>query len=482
MTLPNQFIISTKEYPLRQIDEFQSMKFGDFMIRCTESSLFYSCKLNENYEALLFGEIVKPDQPNLENQEVLKILTEQLYTSDIAGFIEEFLTCSGDYFILIRAKNLTYAFIDACGQFEIFYDLDKKRLTNNPKLLPNPKSVDYEVLDQFKLCIHDFSGIEGVKKLRPNHFLELNHGKVKRYFPTVERPIKEIGFLQGIESIKEVLSGSLLGFSKRQRTVLPITAGYDSRLLLAAYPDSNEEGGRESFIYQHSSLPSDHIDIRIGKQLSIEKGLSHSVYKYNPELSQSQIAMYNELYMPRTELAPRILNGDGLLFSDALVLNGNIGEIGRTYFGINDRATPAQLATMIGQKGNPKVMQLMSAWKNEIDMEHCGKGNLLDLFYWEERMGNWAAKAKTEMRIATRVVSPMNNHQLWTTVLGIDHKYRTTVNNKLFTNLIKSLDKDLLKFPINPGIKNSMMKGMNAIGIYKHYKRIYWKLKAGLWQ
>lgn len=377
--------------------------------------------------------------------------------------------------ILKNGYNIN-VYIDACGQFEVFYDLSTEHVSNNPLLIPNRVGEPPFWMLKHKLSVFDYCGFDNVKKLRPNHYLNLNENYPVRYFPNTQRPVTPVHFDDAVTEVANIMSGTLQAFIRRQRTVLPITAGYDSRLLLAACP----ENGVETFIYRHPGMSPDHLDIQIGAQLAAAKGIPHNIFSYDSALQPEQTDLFQQLFMPRLELAPRILNGDALHFADALLLNGNIGEIGRTNFGINDRVKPAELATMLGHKKNDAVKKLMKQWIESIPLEHCGEGNLLDLFYWEERMGNWAAKAKSELRIATRVVSPMNSHRLWKTVLGVKHKNRTTVENKLFLGVIEMLDKRLMPFPINPGRKTAVMKAMVKTKVYSPYKKLYWKLKSNL--
>ncbi len=396
--------------------------------------------------------------------------------SDNRKFLQSLLKCSGGYCIILINGDKTDVFIDACAQFEIFYDLAGAHLTNNPLLIPNRIGEPPAWMLKYKLCVFDYCGFENVKKLRPNHYLDFNDLNQIRYFPIAERPVTPIHFDDAVTTIANILSGTLKAFANRQRTVLPVTAGYDSRILLAA----SSANAVEAFIYRHPGMASNHLDIQIGKALAEAKGMKHSVYTYDPELQPQEIDRFSKLFFPRIEIAPRVLNGDARHFPDALLLNGNMGEIARTYYGVNDAATPNELSTMLGYKNNRSVTDLMKLWKDSVPIDYSGKDNLLDLFYWEERMGNWASKAKSELRIATRVVSPMNNHHLWQTVLGVKHKYRATVNNKLFLAVIERLDKRLLPFPINPGRKTSVMKAMVKTKIYSPYKKLYWKIKSNL--
>ena len=44
--------------------------------------------------------------------------------------------------------------------------------------------------------------------------------------------------------------------------------------------------------------------------------------------------------------------------------------------------------------------------------------NVLDLFYWEQRLGNWGAVRNSESLIAIEKVDPFDSHLLYEIFLG----------------------------------------------------------------
>lgn len=447
---------------------------GSFLFQYSEGSRFEYAETAEAVQGILLGEVVNPARPELSNAGLLSDMLERFWLGAESALLDYLCQCSGDFLLICLHGDRLYCFADACGQFEAFYDFDKCILTNNPRLLPHFEAEPDALLQKYMLCIYQYTGQPGLLKLRPNHYLDFAKAAHIRYFPSAEMPVEPVDFQAAVEGIAGIMRGTLEAFARRQRTVLALTAGYDSRLLLAAGAGL----ALETFTYCHAHMPEDHSDIAIGRQLAAAAAMPYGVYQYREHVAEDKLLHFQKLYMPRMEQAARVLEGDGIHFADALMLNGNMGEIGRSYYGVNDAANPRELAAMIGHRGRAEVISLMDEWRAGLDLQYTGKGNLLDLFYWEERMGNWAAKAKTEMRIATRLVSPMNNFALWRQVLGVKHAYRSTVSNKLFLAVIKALDARLLQYPINPGRKTALMRAMVKTGIYTPYKRWYWKMKS----
>jgi hypothetical protein len=84
--------------------------------------------------------------------------------------------------------------------------------------------------------------------------------------------------------------------------------------------------------------------------------------------------------------------------------------------------TPELLASLSRYPGNPVAMSAFAEWLAGVP--HGTNVNGLDLFFWENRLGNWASMLFTAMDTVTEVVNPYNCRELLETALGVDLKYR----------------------------------------------------------
>ena len=76
--------------------------------------------------------------------------------------------------------------------------------------------------------------------------------------------------------------------------------------------------------------------------------------------------------------------------------------------------------------------------------------HLLDLLYWEQRMGNWGAMFQAEGDVAIEEVCPFNNRNLLATLLNTPRQLRLKPNYPLYRDLIARMWPELLEFPFNP--------------------------------
>ena len=98
--------------------------------------------------------------------------------------------------------------------------------------------------------------------------------------------------------------------------------------------------------------------------------------------------------------------------------------------------------------------------------------NILDLFYWEHRMGSWQAQSQLKWDIAQESFTPFNHRKLIEIMLSVDSKFRQEPEYIFFKKIIQNLWPVLLKEPINPDktFKESVKAFLLKMGIYKYIK------------
>ena len=105
------------------------------------------------------------------------------------------------------------------------------------------------------------------------------------------------------------------------------------------------------------------------------------------------------------------------------------------------------------QKAGKKISfikQFMEEWFVEAKSVQKKTGlNLISLFYWEHRLGNWASRAYNENDCIFDVFTPFNNRTAIQYLLGVDKKYRIGPDFLLYRMLIGDLWPELLNYPFN---------------------------------
>jgi hypothetical protein len=110
--------------------------------------------------------------------------------------------------------------------------------------------------------------------------------------------------------------------------------------------------------------------------------------------------------------------------------------------------------------------------------------NILHLFMWENREGNWQAMTQLEWDIVQEVFVPFNCRSLLTIILSLDEKYRMPPEYSFRTALIAKLWPELLTKPINPpfGIRSRTKELLVKTRLYPFVATAYYFLKYGLFK
>ena len=306
-----------------------------------------------------------------------------------------------------------------------------------------------------------------VKHLKGNHLLNLNTKTETRFFP-FEAPVQR-SLNEAAEEAAAMLKGYIRAASSRYKLAIPVTAGYDSRVLLGA---SLEEDCRY-FVFKHRTLHDHHPDIVVPNQLIKGTGKKLDILTYKKEVTPEFERIHQQsIDFYRPDQTAIIFNGYLELY-DFMVLNGNVAEIARNFYGNFKNLQGKDLAYFTSSESYPYAVKVYDDWLSKSQsIFRTHQYHTIDMFYWEERMGNWAAKGKTEALLGTEMFSPFNSRKLISLLLSVDRRNRETQVNKLFNQILLNFSSELLNEPINPDRKTKLIILMRKFGVYNLYRNL----------
>ena len=294
---------------------------------------------------------------------------------------------------------------------------------------------------------------ENVFHLTANHYIDMKTFEIIRYWPKERLATTDID--SGIHYCSKILEGIMTSATNRfKKVAFGITSGLDTRILLSV---SNSVAKKiQFFTHTHNGLDDTGSDIIISRKILSDLNLNHIVFYHKDSINQSfESIFYKNVTAARI---PKLFNADTIYRytknsnDDLLVVNGNCSEITRNFFRLFqffklDAKTLCVLSSMSKSKVAYKEF---SKWLSDIKYAADLGFNLLDLFYWENRNGNWSAMSYSEYDIAFESLSPFNCRSLLETALGIDKKLRFPPDYEFHKELIKYNWPELLNYPINP--------------------------------
>lgn len=422
---------------------------------------------NKDFIALI-GFILDPFHTSRNNAQIMTDMLKSCKSiDDLFRYLEP---TGGRYVIFAGLGDQKIMVCDPAGFRQLFYMRDSRGrvwVASQPSLLSEvfPLKVD-EALerDLYSLPLfantHEYwypgelSAYSGVKHLIPNHYLDLNLLKQVRYWP--KEKLHEESVEDCVEKCSEILRGLYSSIiQRRYKLAQGITAGLDSRIILAA---SREVGsGIEYLTHTHSGLGLKGADIMIPSMMLPELGLEHKIVVHYEMMEKEFERIYR-----RNVCTARY--GHGLnayafhrYFSEQgkerVLINGVCGEITRGFYYL-PALVPVNgvtLCSLTRMRGSRLALEQFENWlQSTRDVSRESGVSLLDLFYWEQRVGSWAAMSYSEYDIAFESFSPMNCRLFLSTMMGVKKNYRQTVDTYLHRALIKRMWPEALNYVINP--------------------------------
>ncbi len=468
-----QFLLTAKE--CKEINHWNREQLGSYVIYAHPDCEFSVFEEGNGTKVVLVGYFF---DPNLPNQDETKIL-QNISSADTLEEITELIYPLVGRFVLFIQSLETYIFHDACGLKSVFFTVYDSGFyaASQPNLLKLVVPIEegsnyrkYYESDYVKTHKEHYipTGIslyESVQQLIPNHYINLNEGRQRRFWPTKELTTLELDSAD--RKITHILLETMRIAASRFSLAVPLTAGLDSRILLSACKDIKDE--LKFYTLKYRKLDNKSADLRIPIQMAASHNLDYEVLDCVQEPDPEFLKIYSDNSdMAHIDDWGFIANGMYKTFNPKLTtLKGNCIEIGRCVYFKNGKHPEKLTVTDLLDRQYywdqlDFVVDGLKKWLDEISDENINKGyQVWDLFYWEHRVGGWQSQSQLEWDIVQEAFTPFNNRELIDLMLRVDKEHRIKPELTLFTNLITQLWPELLIHQINP--KSRTRKVLNFV-------------------
>lgn len=446
---------------------------GDYFLS-TEKDLEVNQVKANGKELTLVGYLINPYEPNKKNIDCLKAIFNNVNTTN--DIFEELYTYGGRFILIGSIDGEMVIVSDPCGLRQVYYtEIDGNLwFASQPNLLADifniPKRNEDSLNDflsspayeyQQRFWVGDDCIYENIYHLMPNYSFNVKQKKAERYWVNHE---KGIDLQDAVVKAAKILKGSMNAIAERGNLIQGLTAGWDSRILLAASKDVKDE------ILFYISLGDDKLnrntDLKIAAKLADELDLKlHIMSNLNDVSEEVATLIKRNVTQGRNIKKTRTIQYFYDNFQDKININGNISEIARNYFGINHpKITSDYLLKLVHYENIPFAEKNIKKWLENVPDYVLEDIEIPDLLYWEQKMGNWCAMQKAEQDLALEDFSPFNNRELLMTLYNVDKKYREPGNYILYKKIMEELWKDTLSQPINPlGVKGRVINAVKVL-------------------
>lgn len=361
-------------------------------------------------------------------------------------------------FQLLTAGDLPRrVYPDHAGSLPLVYSPPDRRAATSPSLLLDEAAYAARFrADLHKaMVVREGSGgwISGsltahrdVARLLPSHYLDLQTWSHHRFWP---RP-GDFDQWRDMAPAMDAAAAALREFARsandRFRVAATLTAGFDSRLLVAACHD---ELARSAFFTIDTKVP---IDVDMSQVIAKRFGLNHSVIPARLA-DEAQMAVWDRVVGDCMIEAPRMTHPTlgGLTDRDA-VFTGMYGEVGRCRLyrqdltRINDAKIDARfIIDRLTLPAHPELVQNIGLWFDGL----AGQPNsvILDLAFHELKFGSWAMGQRPMTNSIKLNLLPFAQRRVLDAFIGVKPQDKGT--EALFWGIIERLWPDLAAVPIN---------------------------------
>ena len=437
-------------------------------------NLIYTEVNSQDRKLILLGDIYSYINQDHTNQDILN----QLITLTFDEILIATTKMAGRYVIISQDKNNLRVFHDASAFRKIYFSSVKgsticsssqhvlaKALemepTNDSSKIAYYQSVDFK--DNHYSNILDSTFYDEIKQLLPNHCLSVNSGEVIRYWP--HETIPELSKAECVKECAGMIKGFLGAVSNRYDVMMPVTAGYDSRVLLAAARDIKH---KIYFYLNDIDEVRNSSDITIAQKLLSAFDLELHLVQIPDQVDKEFRLAYSENNLFADQEMITVMFNYLTDFPDKINLpGGTIPVVKSMYHSKVKLIDGAVLAKLHGYDKYKFTTAVYDNWLSNLDgICETTKINLYDLLYWEDRTPIWGGEIQLDKDIAQDEFVVFNSAYLVSRMLSYELSERKQPHYTLHKELIKYLWPELPELPFNPSFKNSIKQLLIKLGIY----------------
>lgn len=486
-----QFILGPRY--IKRSNQWKRRRIAQNLFLSVHPDLELNYVSKKHISLILLGFILDPYNTEYSNKDILNRLVEENDTFE--EVVRATYSLGGRWIIIYKDNKSLKMFHDAAGDRQIFYSRNNSEIwcASQPhtiaKELGLKKSKDIELnefikSDNFYNSENNWPGdgtlYDDVKHLLPNKYLDLKSGICTRYWP--DKKLYEISVKKAADRSSKILKGLLECASKRYNLMMAVTSGLDSRVLLAASRQVSDN--IFYFVQKFGNLDYKSKDIKIPVKLFAKLNLRFNVIECEEKIDDEFNSIMNKNVSLIQCEEKKVLHYSFFKnFQDKMNVGGNVSEIGRFWYGFDYIPRNVEEFAYLLWGKETFAIKSIEKWVSEVKPIASKFGvNILNLFYWEQRVANWCASFSADLDTAMEHLYPFNCRRLLETLLSVKKKYRTSPNCILYKEIIKKLWPDTLKEPIvlfniKQVITTFIPSFLKRLHLYTFFSSIYGKIK-----
>jgi len=423
---------------------------------------------HEDLSIVLLGYMLDPDRTLDTDADIISRLLSHVEAGEtLEELIRRTYPLGGRWILIADSGRDCWLFNDPCGYRQVFHAdghpsglwcaSQPGLLAEILKLAPDRDALNfiraYRRREPQYWWPGDTSPYTQVHHLQPNHYLDLETGSCHRYWPDSDLAMRPVGDV--VSENSRLLQALIESAYHRFELALSITSGMDTRLLLAASRKICDL--LYCFTLTYWDLNRSSPDIQIPSKLLPRLGLAHHILQCPPRMNPKFRKIYRRNVSTAHEAYGTIAEGLYDHYPPSRVsMKGTAMVAACAYFRYKlEHLRPAALRGKIDVDILAWLTDREEKFAREaIDRWLSGVGetnvDTLELFYWEDREGNWQAMSQLELDIAQEVFVPFNCRRFLINTLSVPQSDRAPPTYALHEKLTQHLWPEVLSEPFNP--------------------------------
>lgn len=380
-------------------------------------------------------------------------------------------TFGGRFAVFLLDGRHPRVYLDPCGSLSAVYCAHQRIVASTANLIP----YDGHTRDRLELAhaigipyaegMYPFTATprHGVERILPNHYLDLRDWRTIRHWP--KEPLAETPAVdEAVAEIATIVKRQIAAVVAATPTYLPLTAGMDSRMLLACARDVVD---RVELFTRAIGDCNAIIDCDTARRIAPAVGLQHFILPMEePTDEDLEEWMFRIAYSTSELRAWRCVTMYKRLPGGHAVLGGQAGETARGYYWrAEDTETtvisPERLIETCACPLEAETLAVARAWLDAVPATHALQ--VLDLFFVEQDVGGWAGVVAYAECDPGFPIFPLSHRRVVERMLTLPVSYRRS--GRLARDIIAREWPELLAWPINEpiGTMRLMMAARRAI-------------------
>jgi hypothetical protein len=474
-----QFVLGPQ--PVERLASWNQYAVGPALHLSAHPALNVTQARGDGLSITLLGFILDPDAPDLSDAEIVSRMA--LAARPGISPVELTERFGGRWLLIIEEPDDFRIFADPSGLRQMFHTdaaaTGALWAASEPGILAeilgleiSPEAREFMASDFYTRDTEhywpwDTSPYREIRRLTPNHELSVRTGAARRFWPvkgfTPSTPDK------AAEVVGETLRGLIMAMHARCPLAINLTAGLDSRMILAAARPVARDA-----VFTTAKKPDaqeSDPDLVISRRLAATLGLQHRVMHAASVLREEFRGLYfSSNLLAHEKWALMAQAGFDAFNGEKVGVTGHVAEIARSYYikiksGLEggEAFTPELLVQAIGIGQQAIVFRAMERWLDGLGEVY--NYDARDLLFWENEVGSWLAPCQQEFLLVSKeTLSPFNCRRVLEAALSVDPGLRGEPDYPFFRSVIARLWPECLELPINPKPPEALAKRVCRLG------------------